>query len=184
MTTLYTHAVVGLGLGRLLSGRRWRWPFWVLVTLLPVVPDFDAFSPAGYGNIWGHRGFTHSLTFAFVIALAAAGLTYRPLAVRFWPLAGIYFVATASHGVLDACTRGGFGIPFFWPFSDARFGNWGPIHVADIALEWPDPRTSQSVRDELLWAWLPTAVLVGLVTAGRWWRTRRAATAGPHGPAA
>lgn len=178
MATDYTHALVGLALAKVTTARTRPVSFWVLAGLLPVVPDLDAFSPAAYGSPWGHRGFTHSLLFALGLGLAAAGLTFRHFRVRFWPLLGLLFAAAASHGVLDALTTGGFGIPFFWPFSDRRFGPYGPIHVADIAFELPDPRTSRAVRDELLYVWLPSAVLVGLVVASR--RLRRGRT----GPAA
>ncbi len=66
-------------------------------------------------------------------------------------------------------TRGGDNVPFFWPL-DVRYGNWGPLRVADLAFELPDPRRSLALRRELLWVWLPTVVLVGLVTAYRRWK--------------
>jgi inner membrane protein len=91
--------------------------------------------------------------------------------VPFLDLWGFFFTITASHGILDAFTRGGYGIPFFWPLSNQRFGPWGPIHVADISTEFPDPWRSRAVRDELLWVWLPLIILVGLVLL---WRRRQA----------
>src|SRR5947209_19027247 len=112
MATVYTHALLGLALARVVTARPRPAAFWLLAGLLPVVPDFDAFSPAHYGSPWGHRGFTHSLPFALGLGLAAAGLTFRYFRVRFWPLFGLFFAAAASHGVLDALTTGGFGIPF------------------------------------------------------------------------
>ena len=71
-------------------------------------------------------------------------------------LTGVFFLATASHGVLDALTRGGEAIPFFWPVTEQRYGNWGPIPVSDSAFEIPDPRQSRALRSELFWVWLPT----------------------------
>src|SRR5581483_2857786 len=128
MATIYTHAVVGPGLGQVFTGRRLPALFWFLVAFLPVVPDFDAFSTAPYGSLLGHRGFTHSLAFALALGLVAALATFRHLKMRFWVLLLICFGVTASHGFLDACTDGGFGIPFFWPLSERRYGPWGPIH--------------------------------------------------------
>jgi inner membrane protein len=174
MTTIYTHAVVGLGLGKVFTARRLSPLFWFLAGFLPIVPDLDAFSTAPYGSPLGHRGFTHALSFALALGLVAAGATFRYLKINFWALWGFFFAITASHGLLDAFTNGGFGIPFFWPFSNARFGPWGPIQVSDIAFELPNPRSSRSVRDELLWVWLPTAVLVGLLVAYRRFKRRRA----------
>lgn len=174
MATLYTHAFVGVGLASVLTPRPKPLLYWLLAGFLPIIPDFDAFSTAAYGSAWGHRGFTHSLIFALGIGLVAAGATYRFCHVQFWPLFGLFFLISASHGVLDACTNGGFGIPFLWPFDERRWGPYGPINVADIAFEWPDPRTSKAVRTELIYVWMPTAVVVGLTELCRWlWRRRR-----------
>jgi inner membrane protein len=163
MATIYTHALVGLGIGRVFATRHLPAWFWLLAGFLPIVPDFDAFSPCAYGSLWGHRGLTHSLCFALGLSLLAAALTFRFLPMRFWPLLGLFFLMVASHGILDAFTDGGFGIPFFWPFHNRRYGPYGPIHVQDIGFEIPDPRVSRAVRTELLYVWLPTAVLVSMV---------------------
>jgi inner membrane protein len=162
MATLYTHAFVGIGLGALSSRRHRPWGFWILAAVLPSIPDLDVFSPYRYGTILGHRGFTHSLSFALAAALIAAALTFRRFRMNFWALLAIFFLITASHGFLDACTNGGEKIPFFWPLSQARFGRWGPIQVCDIGFEFPDPGTSRAIRTELLWVWLPMLVVLGI----------------------
>ena len=122
---------------------------------------------AYYGSLWGHRGWTHSFLFALAVGAVAAGLTFRYFRVSFWDLLGFYFVITASHGILDAFTNGGYGIPFFWPLHAQRYGPYGPIHVQDIGFEIPDPRTSRAIRTELLYVWLPTTVVAGLVAIYR-----------------
>jgi inner membrane protein len=180
MATIYTHAFVGVALGAVFARRRLPVPFWGLAALPPIVPDFDIFSPAYYGDPWGHRGFTHSLLFALAVGLVAAGLTFRSFKVRFWDLLGFFFVITASHGILDALTNGGYGIPFLWPFSDRRFGPMGPIQVQDIGWELPDPRMSRSIRTELIWVWLPCSVLVAAVIAYRRLRTPRVVPPAEH----
>jgi inner membrane protein len=150
--------------------------FWALVFFLPMLPDLDVLGllwNIQYGDPFGHRGFTHSLCFALVVGLVAAGLTYRRFQVKFWDLWGFFFVVTASHGILDAFTNGGYGIAFFWPFDTSRYGPWGPVQVSDIGFEIPDFRGSRTVRTELLWMWLPTLVLVGVTMAYRSFRTRR-----------
>src|SRR5262249_10944506 len=131
MATLYTHAAVGLGLGKIFTGRPIPVLFWVLAAFLPIIPDFDGFSYRAYPSVLGHRGFTHSLTFALGIGILVAALTFWYFRVRFLPLAALFFLITASHGILDACTNGGVGIPLLWPFSDHRFGPYGPIAVSD-----------------------------------------------------
>jgi inner membrane protein len=164
--TVYTHAVAGLGLAYLAARRPMRWPFWVLAALLPMVPDLDVVSTYPSKSPWGHRGFTHSLVFALWLGALAASLTFRYLRTSFgWPTA-VFFVVTASHGLLDALTRAGEAIPFFWP-STTRYGSWGPMPLPDIAFEWPDPRRSRALRSEMLWVWLPTAGVVALVMAYR-----------------
>src|SRR5256885_1074545 len=154
MVTPYTHGIVGLGLGKIFAGQRVPLLFWGLAAFLPIAPDVDAFSTATYGSMAGHRGWTHSLLFALGLALLSAGLTFRYFKVNFWSLLLFFFIITASHGVLDAFTNGGCGIPFFWPFYNHQCGPWGPIQVADIGFELPDPRASKSIRQELLWIWL------------------------------
>jgi inner membrane protein len=167
MPTIYTHAIVGLGSAVVVFPHRRTWLFWVLSGFLPIIPDFDAFSSAAYGTPFGHRGFTHSFVFALAIGVITAGLTFKYFKIIFWQLALFYFAITASHGILDAFTTGGYGILWLWPFSDDRFGLWGPIKVADIGFEWPNPRTSRAVRSELFWVWLPTTLIVGALTSVR-----------------
>jgi inner membrane protein len=173
MATSYTHAIAGLGIAQLYVPRRRVWLYWTLSALLPVLPDLDVFSSAAYGSVLGHRGFTHSLPFALWVAFLVASLTFRLLQANLWALTGVFFACMASHAVLDAMTRGGADIPFFWPVADQRYGNWGPIPVSDLAFEIPDPRRSRALRSEMLWVWLPTAAWVVGVTAYRVVRRRR-----------
>ncbi len=170
MATLYTHAFAGVGLASVLTPKSKPLLYWALAFFLPIVPDFDTLWIAPYGCAWGHRGFTHSLTFAAAAGLIAAAATFRYFQMRFWPLFGLFFVVTASHGILDALTNGGEGIPFFWPFTNVRWGPWhhGPIKYPDIALEFPDPRTSRAIRTELLYVWVPIATAVILMEIYRW----------------
>jgi inner membrane protein len=175
MATTYTHVVVGLGVAQLYTPRRLRWLYWSLAGLLAAFPDIDVFSSAAYGAILGHRGWTHSLIFALWLAFLTASLTFRPLRGNLWALTGVFFLAGASHGVLDALTRGGAAIPFFWPLSEQRYGNWGPIPVSDLALEIPDPRRSRALRSEMLWVWLPTAVFIVAVAICRYVRRHKSA---------
>ena len=167
MATTYTHAVVGLGIAQLYTPGRRRWFYWVLAAFLAVFPDFDAFSSAAYGAILGHRGFTHTLVFSLWLALLAASLTFRRFQANLWALTGVFFLALASHGLLDALTRGGVSIPFFWPLIDQRYGNWGPIPVSDLGFGIPDPRQSRALRSELVWVWLPTGVFICILALYR-----------------
>jgi inner membrane protein len=160
VATIWTHAVVGFGIAQVYTPRRRVWLYWTLAAFLSVLPDFDTLWLAPYGSVLGHRGLTHSLLFALWVGFLAATLTYRPLRAHLGALTAVFFVAMGSHGVLDAMTRGGANIPFFWPLADQRCGNWGPIPNQDLGFEFPDPRRSRALRAELLWVWLPTVVWI------------------------
>ena len=77
MSTIFTHAApalaLGFGLGKNIVPRR----LLVFAVLCSIVPDLDVIGfklGIAYGDIWGHRGVSHSLTFAFVMGLFAAQL--------------------------------------------------------------------------------------------------------------
>ena len=74
MPSVVTHPAVAVALGPFFS--RWgvspRW--WMAGALCTVVPDLDTIGlqlGVPYGHVLGHRGLTHSLTFAAVLALLA-----------------------------------------------------------------------------------------------------------------
>jgi inner membrane protein len=70
------------------------------------------------------------------------------------------FVATASHGLLDAMTNGGLGGAFFSPFSNHRyFLPWKPIRVSPISVHrFFSGRGYAVLQSELLWIWVPAAI--------------------------
>ena len=70
------------------------------------------------------------------------------------------FVATASHGLLDAMNDAALGVAFFAPFDARRyFLPWRPIPVAPFALRFFSARGWRVFQAELLMIWLPAAVL-------------------------
>ena len=88
------------------------------------------------------------------------------------------FVAIASHGALDACTNGGLGVAFLWPWSGERF--FAPealrvIEVSPIGLgRFLSARGVVVLESELRWIWLPAlAVSLMLIGARRGWSGRR-----------
>jgi inner membrane protein len=58
-------------------------------------------------------------------------------------------------------TDGGLGVAFFSPFDNHRyFLPWTPIRVSPIGLgRFFSPRGLEVLQSELLWIWLPAAVL-------------------------
>lgn len=126
---------------------------------LSILPDFDVVAFAldiPYAHPLGHRGFSHSLVFAALTSLAATLALHR----RFVAFAFL-FVCAASHPVLDAMTSGGgLGVAFFAPFSNERyFLPWRPIRVSPIGPRFFSARGVAVLASELMWVWLPVAVL-------------------------
>jgi inner membrane protein len=171
MPTVMSHAVAALALGP--AFRRADWPprVWWAAALCAMAPDADVlgfFLGVPLGSMLGHRGLTHSLAFAAAIAAVIARLlvpsgTRR----RLW----LYlFLATASHGVLDAMTDGGIGVAFWAPFDSARYYlPWRPIAVSPLGLQrFVTARGVAVLTSEARWVWLPSA----LVAAVGWALTR------------
>jgi inner membrane protein len=136
-----------------------------------VFPDVDSFGFAAgipYGHPLGHRGFTHSLFFATVIALLCIPFARR-LGASPLPTWAFVFVSVSSHGFLDAMTTGGLGVAFFSPFSNERFFlPWRMILVSPIGVgAFLSGRGLRVLQSELLWIWAPCAVIAALGAAFR-----------------
>lgn len=141
--------------------------YWLLAAGLSMAPDLDVIAFAfgiPYGARLGHRGFFHSLFCAAVVSWVAAMLAYRAVELPWWGLWGVLFAATASHGVLDAFTNGGMGIALLAPFDPTRyFFPWQPIQVSPIGLGFFSRWGLRALASELLWVWLPLAVVLAAV---------------------
>lgn len=138
MPTVITHAAVplclGLGLGTKVIPPRLLFAGIVLAML----PDADVLAfkfGVAYGNVFGHRGFTHSLLFAFVVPILCVLIGrrwFRASLTRCWLF---LTVSLLSHSLLDSITTGGKGVGWLWPWSDERFfAPWQVIKVAPFAL--------------------------------------------------
>lgn len=175
MASVFTHAFAAAALGRVWAGGEVPARFWVLAALCAALPDADVlgfFFGVPYGSTFGHRGFTHSLLFAALAGAGAVALSFRGAPNR-RSLALFFFLATASHGALDALTDGGLGVAFFSPFSDRRFFfPFRPVEVSPIGpSSFFGRRGLEVIASELLWVWLPCALLAAAVLI--WRRNRR-----------
>jgi inner membrane protein len=174
MPSVFTHAVVGLGLSEIFMGRSQTLLFRGLSMALAAAPDLDVLAfPLGipYGAFFGHRGFFHSLFCALVAGLAVALLSCQSFGLAWWSLWVYFFLVIASHGVLDAFTNGGLGIALFSPFDTGRyFFPWQPIQVSPIGLAFFGKWGLRVLASEVLWVWLP---LAGLVSAVKLYRLTR-----------
>jgi inner membrane protein len=175
MATVLTHAAVALALGTAFRQPGPPWRFWLAGAACAVIPDLDVIGlPFGipWGHWLGHRGFTHSVAFAALLAALLLTTTFRG---RQWDgqraVVWIYlFAATVSHGVLDAMTDGGSGVAFWAPFDDERyFLPWRPIPVSPIGRRFFTDRGAAVLQAELLLVWLPGAAFA---TVCAWLRPR------------
>ena len=168
MASAFTHAFMGLALGKLFTTRRMPRRFWVLSAICGILPDVDAIGHmlgVEYASLWGHRGLVHSLLFALVAGIMVAWLAFNDpprFSKRWWLLALYFFAVIASHGVLDAMTTGGLGVAFFSPFNTKRyFFPWRPILVSPIGVaSFFGQRGLRVIASEILWVWAPMMVIV------------------------
>ena len=165
MPSVFSHAIAAVAVGGVAVAGPARLTIWGLGAVCAVLPDLDVISfhfGLPYGHVLGHRGLSHSLLFAAGLASIVAVLVHRTwTAIPFAQLWAFFFLATASHGVLDAMTDGGLGVAFFAPFSDARyFFPWRPIVVSPISVdEFFGARGLRVMWSELGWIWVPSAMV-------------------------
>jgi inner membrane protein len=117
-----------------------------------------------YDDLLGHRGLTHSLAFAAVLGAVVIWVVF-PRGAPGWSRRALWlylFIATASHGFLDALTDGGLGVAFFSPFSNARY--FFPVHpvlVSPIGIRAFASAEGLSVLfSEIRWMWLPSVLFL------------------------
>src|SRR3954462_15517130 len=118
MASLVSHAVAALGLGAAFFRRPAPGRILIAGTACAVIPDIDVIGfrfGVHYGDFWGHRGFTHSIAFAILLATALLLTVFRKRmpGLPYFALWLYLFLATISPGVLDAMTDGGLGVAFF-----------------------------------------------------------------------
>ena len=167
MPSIFSHAFAALALGRASTAEKRPARFLVLSALCAVLPDADVISFAfgvERGSIFGHRGLTHSLTFALLLALLVVWLAFRrtqAFSKGWWMLLFYFFIVTASHGLLDALTDGGSGVAFFAPFDATRyFFPWRPIEVSPIGMRFFSERGLIVIASEFIWVWIPAMLLI------------------------
>ena len=174
MPTIFSHAIVATAIGvagstgRGLREQSRNPSFWFWTAICSMLPDADVIGfgfGIRYGDLLGHRGFSHSLLFAVLTGIVVGRINGGGVA------ASVYFaLVTASHGVLDAFTDGGLGVAFFSPFDTHRhFFPWRPIAVSPIGPGFFSPRGLRVIADEMLWLWIPSSLLAALAWT---WRRR------------
>ena len=75
MASVFSHPAIALGLGPVFAPKV-EPRVWALGAACSMVPDIDVIGfhyGIPYGDLFGHRGITHSLPFAALMALACTG---------------------------------------------------------------------------------------------------------------
>jgi inner membrane protein len=169
MATIISHPAVPLSIYAIVGQRLISWRLLVVGMLASTLPDIDVIGfrlGIPYGDIWGHRGLTHSLLFALGVGLIAACAAPWLRANRL--IAGLFvFLACSSHGLLDMCTTGGKGVAYLWPYSGERyFLPYQVIKVSTLSLSrFFGPEGLLVLQSEWQWVWLP-AIAIGLIGWG------------------
>src|SRR5689334_23903353 len=96
MPSIFSHAAAALALGKVSTNKKRPLRFWVLTVLCAMLPDADVLSftfGAERGSLFSHRGLTHSLAFALVLALLVVWLAFRKARAfsKEWWLLVLYF---------------------------------------------------------------------------------------------
>jgi hypothetical protein len=116
MASAFSHAVAALSLGLASTDRRCLSAFGSRVRCARFA-GYRCDRLSFWYSLWrflGSSRFTHSLLFAGLVSGTAAALLVRRgmTAMSDFALFAYLFLATASHGVLDAMTKGGLGVAF------------------------------------------------------------------------
>ncbi len=156
MPTILTHAVIPLAAGLALGPSRIAKPILVTGIVLAMLPDADVIGfkfGIAYADQFGHRGASHALLVAALVAGLATAL-FRPENGKL--IFAFLFLSMASHGLLDAFTSGGLGPALLWPISDTRyFAPMTPIRVSPIGAAFFSARGVTVIFSEVLWVWVP-----------------------------
>ena len=168
-----THALVGAAVAQVLAPCSRRGEITWIAAGCAMLPDLDVLGlrlGVPYGDLFGHRGFTHSLLFAGLVAVLVTSLLRNKSSGGH--LAQVFisiFLATASHGILDAFTNGGLGVAFFAPFDQSRyFFPARPIMVSPLNMSaFLSQRGISVLRSEMAWVWAPSIAVFLLARFAR-----------------
>ncbi len=167
MASAFGHSFLAITLVKVAGERKIFSKLAFFAILSCVLPDADSISfwlGIPYGDVFGHRGITHSLSFGLLWAASISHFFFREEPRRFLIFL-ILLLSTVSHGILDAMTTGGLGVGFFIPFENSRyFFPFRPIEVSPISVSRFFDQAQRILVNEFIWIGLPC---LGLLAAKR-----------------
>jgi inner membrane protein len=160
----YLHAAPALALAVVIGPQRVSWPWWLVGALVAVAPDADMLLVRWhidvYGGTYGHRGFTHSLGVAALLACAAwlvAQATPSQRARSGW-IATYVGLCLLSHPLLDGVINRGICSAWLWPAHGERLClPWRPVPMTGVPLF-----GAERLGRELLWLGTPLLVFTAV----------------------
>jgi len=173
MPTIISHIAVPLAIGFGLGKRRISEHLLCAGVVACVIADADVIGfkfGIDYASQFGHRGFTHSIGFAFLLGMIAL-VAHKKLDCS--RLTAFLFVGgcALSHGLLDMLTDGGLGIALFWPYDNTRyFFPWTGIEVSAIGRGFFSMRSFSVLASEFRWIGCPAILLYGILRTGNYLR--------------
>ena len=180
MATVITHFVVASSMSSIAPEEIPRLRLALVLGVLAVIPDLDVIGfqfGVAYSDALGHRGFTHSILFAAMLAFVVPFIAFREIQVltkTWWALVALAFLATISNGVLDAFTDAGLGVGFLIPFDDSRyFAPWRPLATSPLSISaFFDGPALRILANELVWVGFPLIGILGTIVVFRKLRGR------------
>jgi membrane-bound metal-dependent hydrolase YbcI (DUF457 family) len=89
---------------------------------LGLIPDLDVLAMIAFPQLFNHRGPSHSLAFAWGLAMVMAWLLCHAQGPSAWFKAWLALGLVMSvHPLLDYLMACGPGVPFFWPWSETTW---------------------------------------------------------------
>lgn len=161
MASIFGHGIVGYTLSKVIDKQNLKWLVFAAI-ISTIFPDLDVLSfklGIPYEAPLGHRGFSHSIVFAFLWAFILM-LVFGKKNKLIWFF--VILLSTLSHGILDAMTSGGKGVGFLIPFDNKRFFfpfreiKVSPIGVNKFFSEWG----IQVILSELKYIFLPCLIIL------------------------
>lgn len=163
MATIITHALTGAAFGQAAPAGVPKVRMTLCLACAAALPDADVLMfmlGFAYDHPLGHRGFTHSIAFAAMLAvfLSLAVIPKQKFSLkRYMKTIAVCFCAILSHGILDAITDAGLGVGFFIPLNDERyFFPWRPVMTATLnPSAFFSQATLKVLENEIRLIWLP-----------------------------
>lgn len=166
MASIFGHAVCAAALGSALPAVLRRPSVILLGMACAMMPDADVLSfrfGIDYGDLWGHRGITHSIFFGACFGVMMALIFHGRGRRRDLTIVAVYYsLCTISHGLIDGLTTGGMGVAYFSPFDTNRYFLpyrvilVSPLSIARFFSEWG----MAVIRSELVWIGIPSLIFI------------------------